>query len=160
MSLTMATREESDRTQEIDDIVELNIVEDLDNRPSEKAKNSESRVLEPKPMSPTMLASSPNSECFESSVSESDNQIDRDPLPSPPSPSNSTLSHVLPLHDVKEPDSNEEIKVVQKYDYLPQDYTFTDYDLCAHITIESSLRKQELLQIDGKMHYPTQLHRK
>ncbi|KAI4983518.1 hypothetical protein ZWY2020_025384 [Hordeum vulgare] len=74
----------------------------------------------PKPMLPTMSASSLNSECFESSVPELDNQIDRDPLPSPPSPSSSILSHFLPLHDVKEPDSNKDINVVQKYDYLPQ----------------------------------------
>ncbi|KAE8802748.1 hypothetical protein D1007_21580 [Hordeum vulgare] len=143
--------------QEIDDIAELNIVEDLDNRPSKKEKNSELGVLEPKPMSPTMSASSPNFECFESIVPESDIQIDRDPLASPPSPSSSTLSHVLPLHDVKEPDSNKEIKIVQKYDYLPQDYTLTDYDLCAHIIIESSLRKQELVQIDGSTVLQNQL---
>ncbi|VAH05333.1 unnamed protein product [Triticum turgidum subsp. durum] len=60
------------------------------------------------------------SECFESIVPEPDNQIDRDPLQSPPSPSNLTLSHVFSLHDVKEPDSHKEIKVDETYDYLPQ----------------------------------------
>ena len=77
---------------------------------------------------------------------------------------------VLPLHDVKEPDSNKEIIVEKKYDYLPQgicliysvyfciqyiikvfdffaDNTLTDHDLCAHIAIESSFRKQLLVQI-------------
>ncbi|XP_044958061.1 uncharacterized protein LOC123409153 [Hordeum vulgare subsp. vulgare] len=191
--------------QEIDDIAELNIIEDLNNRPSKK---KELGVLEPKPMSPTMSGSSRNSECFESIVAESNIQIDRDPLASPPSsssstlssvlplhdvkepdsnkeikivqkydylpqesdiqidhdslasppsPSSSTLSSVLPLHDVKEPDLNKEIKIVQKYDYLPQDYTLTDYDLCAHIIIESSLRKQELVQIDGSTVLQNQL---
>uniref|UniRef100_A0A8R7TGV3 Uncharacterized protein n=2 Tax=Triticum urartu TaxID=4572 RepID=A0A8R7TGV3_TRIUA len=68
----------------IDDIAELNITEDLDNRPSKKAKNVESGVLEPSLMSPTISASTPISECFESIVLESDNQIDHDQLPSPP----------------------------------------------------------------------------
>ncbi|EMS46408.1 hypothetical protein TRIUR3_21782 [Triticum urartu] len=49
----------------------------------------------------------------------------------------------------KEPDSHKEIKVDETYDYLPQDYTLTDHDLCAHIAIESSFRKQLLVQIDG-----------
>ena len=49
-------------------------------------------------MSPTLSASSPIYEFFESIVPES----------------------VLPLHDVKEPDSNKEIIVEEKYDYLPQ----------------------------------------
>ncbi|EMS66496.1 hypothetical protein TRIUR3_00660 [Triticum urartu] len=111
----------------IDDITEMNIAEDLDNRPSKKAKNSKTGVLEPSPMSPTMSTSSPISECFESIVLES----------------------VLPLHDVMEPDSNKEIIVEEKYDYLPQDNTLTDHDLCAHIAIESSFRKQLLVQIDG-----------
>ncbi|XBH74466.1 hypothetical protein VPH35_101410 [Triticum aestivum] len=62
----------------------------------------------------------PISECFESIVPESDNQIDHDPLPSPPSPSSSTLTPVLILHDVKEPDPNKGIKVDETYDYLPQ----------------------------------------
>ena len=71
-------------------------------------------------MSPTMSTSTPVFECFESIVPESDNQIDRDPLPSLSSPSSSTISTVFPLHDVKEPDSNKEIKVDETYDYLPQ----------------------------------------
>ena len=62
-------------------------------------------------MSPTMSASTPISECFESIVPELDDQIDNDPLPSTPSPSSSTLSPVFSLHDIKEPDSNKEIKV-------------------------------------------------
>ncbi|XP_048556332.1 uncharacterized protein LOC125537081 [Triticum urartu] len=123
--------------EKIDDIAELNITEDLDNRPSKKAKNVESGVLEPSLMSPTISASTPISECFESIVLESDNQIDHDQLPSPPSPSSST------------PVSNKEIKVDETYDYLPQDYALTDHDLCAHIAIESSLRKELLVQIDG-----------
>ncbi|XP_048536271.1 uncharacterized protein LOC125514943 [Triticum urartu] len=135
--------------KKIDDITELNIAEDFDNRPSKKAKISESGVLEPSPMSPTMKTSSPCSECFESIMLESDNQMNHDTLPSPPSPSSSTISHVSPLHDVKEPDSHKEIKVDETYDYLPQDYTLTDHDLCAHIAIESSFRKQLLVQIDG-----------
>ncbi|XP_044410564.1 uncharacterized protein [Triticum aestivum] len=142
--------------QKIDDITELNIAEDFDNRPSKKAKFSESGVLEPSPMSPTMKTSSPGSECFESIVPESDNQMNHDTLPSP-SPSRSTISHVFPLHDVKEPDSHKEIKVDETYDYLPQDYTLTDHDLCAHIAIESSLRKQLLVQIDGSCVLQNQL---
>ena len=43
-------------------------------------------------MSPTMSTCTPVSECFESIVPKSDNQIDCGPLPSPPSPSSSTLS--------------------------------------------------------------------
>ncbi|XP_044962106.1 ubiquitin-like-specific protease 1 isoform X2 [Hordeum vulgare subsp. vulgare] len=190
-------------SEEIDDITDPNIVEDLDNRPSKRAKIAGSCVLESKPISATMFASSPDSESFESIVRESDNQMDRDPLPSPPSPSSSTLSYVLPLHDVKEPDSppspssstlslvlplhdvkepdsppspssstlspvlplhdvkepdsNKEIKGVRKYDYLPRDYTLTDHDICAHITIESSLRKQELVRIDGSIVIQNQL---
>nr|XP_040258407.2 uncharacterized protein LOC120975769 [Aegilops tauschii subsp. strangulata] len=136
MSLPAAT------TEKLDDIAQVNIVEDFDNRPSKKAKISESSVLEPSPMSPTMSTSSPGSECFESIVPESDNQMNHDTLSSP----RSTISPVFPLHDVKEPDSHKEIKV---YDYLPQDYTLTDHDLCAHIAIESSLRKELLVQIDG-----------
>ena len=95
----------------------MNIPEDFDNRPSKKAKISESGVLESSPMSPTMSASNPVSECFESIVPESENQIDHDPLPSP---SSSTLTPVLILHDVKEPDPNKGIKVDETYDYLPQ----------------------------------------
>ena len=83
-------------------------------------------------MSPTMSASNPVSECFESIVPESDNQIDHDPLPSPPSPSSSTLSPVFSLHDVKEPDSNKEIKVDETYDYLPQGICLI-YHVCFHI---------------------------
>ena len=106
--------------EKIDDITELNIAEDFDNRPSKKAKISESGVLEPSPVSPTMKTSSPGSECFESIVPVSDNQMNHDTLPSPPSPSSSTISHVSLLHDVKEPDSHKEIKVDETYDYLPQ----------------------------------------
>ncbi|XP_073352586.1 uncharacterized protein [Aegilops tauschii subsp. strangulata] len=141
--------DDTDVKTKIDDIAELDIAEDFDNRPSKKAKISESRVLEPSPMSPTMKTSSPGSECFESFVPESDNQMNHDTLPSPPSPSSSTISPVFPLHDIKEPNSHKEIKVDETYDYLPQDYTLTDHDLCAHIAIESSLRKQLLVQIDG-----------
>ena len=43
-------------------------------------------------MSPTMSTCTPVSECFESIVPKSDNQIDCGPLPSPPSPFSSTLS--------------------------------------------------------------------
>ena len=69
-------------------------------------------------MSPTISASTPISECFESIVLESNIQIDHDPLPSTPSPSSSTFSHFFSLHDVKEPDSNKEIIVDVTYDYL------------------------------------------
>ncbi|XP_073352923.1 uncharacterized protein [Aegilops tauschii subsp. strangulata] len=65
--------DDTDVKTKIDDIAELDIAEDFDNRPSKKAKISESRVLEPSPMSPTMKTSSPGSECFESFVPESDN---------------------------------------------------------------------------------------
>ncbi|XP_048566265.1 uncharacterized protein LOC125546145 [Triticum urartu] len=119
----------------IDDITKMNIAEDLDNRPSKKQKILKTGVLEPSPMSPTMSTSSPISECFESIVLES----------------------VLPLHDVKEPDSNKEIIVEEKYDYLPQDNTLTGHDLCAHIAIESSFRKQLLVQIDGSSVLQNQL---
>ncbi|KAM3365881.1 hypothetical protein ACQJBY_015472 [Aegilops geniculata] len=115
--------------EKIDDIADLNIVEDLDNQPSNKSKIAESGVLEPSPMSPSILASTPISECFESIVLESDNKIDRDPLPSPPSPSSSTLSPVFPLHDVKEPDSNKEIKVDETYMFFEADDSWTDQQL-------------------------------
>jgi hypothetical protein len=78
-------------------------------------------------MSQTMSTSTPVSECFESIVPEPDNQIDRDPLQSPPSPSSLTLSHVFSLHDVKEPYSHKEIKVDETYDYLPQGICFIYY---------------------------------
>ena len=107
----------------------MNIREDFDNRPSKKAKISESGVLEPSPMSPTMSASNPVSECFESIVPESENQIDHDPLPSP---SSSTLTPVLILHDVKEPDPNKGIKVDETYDYLPQGICLI-YHVCFRI---------------------------
>ncbi|XP_020189081.1 uncharacterized protein [Aegilops tauschii subsp. strangulata] len=151
------TLDDSNMHTKTDDITEMNIQEDFDNRPSKKAKNSESGVLEPSPISPTMSASNPVSECFESIVPESDNQIDHEPLQSPPSPSSSTLTPVLILHDVKGPDPNKGIKVDETYDYLPQDYTLTDHDLCAHIVIESSLRKQLLVQIDGSCVLQNQL---
>ncbi|XP_037437780.1 uncharacterized protein LOC119305338 [Triticum dicoccoides] len=131
------------QTQKIDDIAELNLAEDFDNRPSKKARISESGVLEPSPMSPTMKTSSPGSECFESIVPESDDQMNHDTLPSPPSPSSSTISPVFQLHDVKEPDSHKEIKH-ETYDYLPR-------------AIESSLGKQLLVQIDGSSVLQNQL---
>uniref|UniRef100_A0A453SPE9 Uncharacterized protein n=1 Tax=Aegilops tauschii subsp. strangulata TaxID=200361 RepID=A0A453SPE9_AEGTS len=127
------TLDDSNMHTKTDDITEMNIQEDFDNRPSKKAKNSESGVLEPSPISPTMSASNPVSECFESIVPESDNQIDHEPLQSPPSPSSSTLTPVLILHDVKGPDPNKGIKVDETYDYLPQGiylfimYTFVFY---------------------------------
>ncbi|KAM3198144.1 hypothetical protein ACQJBY_073327 [Aegilops geniculata] len=110
----------ADTAEKIDDNAELNVAKDFDNRPSKKAKISESDVLNKSPMSPTMKTSSPGPECFESIVPESDNQMNHDTLPSPPSPSSWTISPVFPLHDVKEPDSHKEIKVDQTYDYLPQ----------------------------------------
>ena len=94
-------------------------------------------------MSPTMSASNPVSECFESIVPESDNQIDHDPLPSPPSPSSSTFSHVFSLHDVKEPDSNKEIKVDETYDYLPQGICLIYY---VYFCIEYILKLLDFLQ--------------
>ncbi|XBH83603.1 uncharacterized protein LOC119295207 isoform X1 [Triticum dicoccoides] len=151
------TLDDSNMHIKTNDITEMNIREDFDNRPSKKAKISESGVLETSPMSPTMSASNQVSECFESIVPESDNQIDHEPLQSPPSPSSSTLTPVLILHDVKGPDPNKGIKVDETYDYLPQDYTLTDHDLCAHIAIESSLRKQLLVQIDGSCVLQNQL---
>ncbi|KAI5011531.1 hypothetical protein ZWY2020_013668 [Hordeum vulgare] len=48
------TLDDTNVNTEIDDIAEVNIVEDLDNPPSEKEFFSDSSVLEPKPMLPTM----------------------------------------------------------------------------------------------------------
>ncbi|KAE8801749.1 hypothetical protein D1007_22537 [Hordeum vulgare] len=170
----------------IDGNTELNIAEDFDNRPTKKAKISESDVLE----SSAMLTSTPLSDCFESIVPESDIHIDHDPLPSTLAPSSSTLSPVFslhdvnepdlhkeikvdekndpgpssptissnfPLHDFKDPDSNKEIKDDQLYYYLPQEYTLTDHDLCAHIAIESHPGKKLLVQIDGSIVLQKQL---
>ena len=83
-------------------------------------------------MSPTMKTSSPGSECFESIVPVSDNQMNHDTLPSPPSPSSSTISPVFQLHDVKEPDSHKEIKLDETYDYLPQGICLI-YHVCFRI---------------------------
>ena len=45
------TLDDSNMHTKTDDTSEMNIPEDFDNRPSKKAKNSESGVLEPSPMS-------------------------------------------------------------------------------------------------------------
>ncbi|XBI01432.1 hypothetical protein VPH35_130207 [Triticum aestivum] len=74
------TLDDSNMHTKTDDITEMNIREDFDNRPSKKAKISESGVLETSPMSPTMSTSNPVSECFESIVPELDNQIDHESL--------------------------------------------------------------------------------
>ncbi|KAE8774606.1 hypothetical protein D1007_52979 [Hordeum vulgare] len=103
----------------IDDNSELNIAQDFDNRPTKKAKTSESGVLESSPMS----TSTPLSDCLESIMPESDILIDHDPLPSTPTPSSSTLSPVFPLHDVNEAvneaDLHKEMKVDDKIDLGP-----------------------------------------
>ncbi|XBI32656.1 hypothetical protein VPH35_056079 [Triticum aestivum] len=128
------TLDDSNMHTKTDDTSEMNIPEDFDNRPSKKAKISESGVLESSPMSPTMSTSNPVSECFESIVPKSENQIDHDPLPSP---SSSTLTPVLILHDVKEPDPNKGIKVDETYDYLPQGiYLFIMYTFVFYIFLK------------------------
>ncbi|KAM3190392.1 hypothetical protein ACQJBY_068507 [Aegilops geniculata] len=48
-------------------------------------------------------------------------------------------------------------KLNETYDSLPQDYKLTNHDLCAHIAIQSSLRKQLLLKIDGSSVLQNQL---
>ncbi|KAE8817816.1 hypothetical protein D1007_04434 [Hordeum vulgare] len=107
--------------EKIDGNSELNIAEDFDNRPTKKAKISESDVLESSPM----LTSTPLSDFFESIVPESDIQIDHDPLPSTLAPSSSTLSPVFSLHDVNEPDLHKEIKVDEKNDPGPSSPTIS-----------------------------------
>ena len=72
-------------------------------------------------MSPTLSASSPIYEFFESIVPES----------------------VLPLHDVKEPDSNKEIKVEEKYDYLQQGICLIYY---VYFCIQYILKLLDFLQ--------------
>ena len=45
-------------------------------------------------------------------------------------------------------DDDKKIEEHETYDYLPQDYTLTDRDVCAHIAIETSFEKQLLVKID------------
>jgi len=137
------------------------------------------------------------SECSESIGSETDNHRNGDPLPSPLSPTMSTVSPVselmndeetvsarddkqkvaadnnntdeppistlmndeekyLPGDDKQKVSADDDKKLNEPkhinndviYDYLPQDYTLTELDDCAHLVIEEASEKDLLVKID------------
>ncbi|KAM0836196.1 hypothetical protein ACQ4PT_062472 [Festuca glaucescens] len=144
--------------------VEKNIVEDFYDHPSKKAKYVESSIMDHPLPSHTISASSlVVSECEESIGRKSDDQINSEPLPTPPSPIKSTLSPVSELNkeetisadDDKKTFSADDDKQQYKplinnviYDHLPQDYTITQQDECAHDVILDSLEEEILVKIE------------
>jgi hypothetical protein len=85
--------------QKLHNNVEKNIVEDFYDHPSKKAKYVESSIMDHSLPSHTITASSlVGSECEESIGRKSDDQINSEPLPTPPSPIKSTLSPLSELN--------------------------------------------------------------
>jgi len=119
-------------------------VDDFDNRPSKKSKNSESIALDDRLKSPTISTSS--------LVYESSDE------PLPPSPTKLMLSPVSELmnqetvlaDDDKNLDEPKHITITNNviYDYLPQDYTLTELDEIAHVIILESKERDILVKID------------
>ncbi|KAM0836198.1 hypothetical protein ACQ4PT_062472 [Festuca glaucescens] len=150
--------------QKLHNNVEKNIVEDFYDHPSKKAKYVESSIMDHPLPSHTISASSlVVSECEESIGRKSDDQINSEPLPTPPSPIKSTLSPVSELNkeetisadDDKKTFSADDDKQQYKplinnviYDHLPQDYTITQQDECAHDVILDSLEEEILVKIE------------
>jgi hypothetical protein len=108
-------------------------IHDIDNRPFKKVKYSEPSILDNLLLSPTISTTSMITECSESVDSESDKQIDDEPLPTV---------------DNKQPDEPNQAKDNVKYDYLPQDYTLRDEDACSLCIILDSSEEDILVKMD------------
>ncbi|KAM0909171.1 hypothetical protein ACQ4PT_014975 [Festuca glaucescens] len=149
--------------EKINHTVDTNIVEDFDNRPLKRTKCSESSVMDdPLPLS-EISAPSLISECSES-IGPKFDQINGEPLPAHPTTAKLTLSPISKLtngervpaddektfssHDDKQPDEPKPIINNVTYDYLPQDYTITEQDECAHYVIEESSEEEILVKIE------------
>ncbi|KAM0862918.1 hypothetical protein ACQ4PT_044957 [Festuca glaucescens] len=112
-----------------------NTFEDFDNRPLKKTKCSESSVMDDPLPTPTISGSSMISECSESSVPESENKINGEPLPTAQTTAKLTDSPVSELLnekpvstvDEKQQDGPRPIINNVTYDYLPQGIY---YSLC------------------------------
>ncbi|KAM0923559.1 hypothetical protein ACQ4PT_005437 [Festuca glaucescens] len=133
-----------------------NTFEDFDNRPLKKTKCSESSVMDDPLPTPTISGSSMISECSESSVPESENKINGEPLPTAQTTAKLTDSPVSELLnekpvstvDEKQQDGPRPIINNVTYDYLAQDYTITLQDECAHYVIEDALEEELLVKIE------------
>ncbi|XP_047086712.1 uncharacterized protein LOC124698250 [Lolium rigidum] len=190
--------------------VETNIVDDFDNRPLKKPKCSESTVPDeplPSPPSPTNSTLSPVSELYnEETVLEDSERTFSTEQPDEPKPTNSTLSPVSQLNNeetileygenktfsaeqpdkpsAEQPDEpkttnsalspvsqlNNEETILEDgenktfsaeqpdkpkhiinnviYEYIPQDYTITRDDECAHDVILFSSEEEILVKIE------------
>ncbi|CAN6304346.1 unnamed protein product [Urochloa humidicola] len=112
--------------------IESGNVDDLEARPLKKVKIEQTSdcELSSSPRSPTSLACDAETvACSELSDFESDNDKKI-------------------ISDDNKHEDQEQFEVDQTYDYLPQDYTMTDLDYCAQITIESSMKSDILVKID------------
>nr|XP_051205402.1 uncharacterized protein LOC127319212 isoform X4 [Lolium perenne] len=121
--------------EEMDLNIESTTVDYFDNRPIKKAKSSKTCVSDDPLSSFTISTASIVSECSDSVSSELMNE---DPLP--PSPNQLALSPV----------STEDDKHITNnltYEYLPQDYTLTQLDECAHCVIQYSNEDDVLVKI-------------
>ncbi|XP_024313359.1 uncharacterized protein LOC112269994 [Brachypodium distachyon] len=96
----------------MDHDIETNTLEDLDNRPLKKARCCESVILDDLP---SVSASSLVSE----TCSQSDDHIDADPLPSPPSATKLTVSELA--NDEKDPDDASQTIGSESADHIDGD---------------------------------------